>query len=135
MLVGGAGGGSSGGAAVPLIALPRAAPPNPIAIPSAALTPVRQGVAHDDRDAEPVREGGAETGARAEFVGVGAVAVVPSPHMELEAAPSAPLRAERQRREREQLNRDELSPPRQRRLAPGTDVAPCDGTGDGALAA
>src|SRR5438094_74736 len=109
MLVGGAGGGSSGGAAVPLIALPR--------------------------DAEPVREGGAETGARAEFVGVGAVAVVPSPHMELEAAPSAPLRAERQRREREQLNRDELSPPRQRRLAPGTDVAPCDGTGDGALAA
>src|SRR5437016_919800 len=126
MLVGGAGGGSSGGAAVPRLDLVARA------VERAA---VPQGVAHDDRDAEPVREGGAETGARAEFVGVGAVAVVPSPHMELEAAPSAPLRAERQRREREQLNRDELSPPRQRRLAPGTDVAPCDGTGDGALAA
>ncbi len=63
-----------------------------------------QRVVHDDGDPEPVREGGAETAAGAEFVGVGAVAVVPSPDVELEAAPAvSPLGAERDGREREQL--------------------------------
>src|SRR6266487_503400 len=205
IVVGGAAGGSSGGAPASPRPLPRSPLPNPIEIPSAALTPLRavlqavaqlaprcepceraplhsaahaplggelltasiggqaegdagegvgtearppappldlvahavkgttvtQGVVHEHGDPEPLREGRprTETGIGPEFVGVRAVAVVPPADVKLQASP---LGGERRRREREQQQCDALSPPRQRRLAPATGAAPCDGRGGAA---
>src|SRR5207249_2569582 len=110
---------------------PQARPPAPpldLVTRAVKRTAVTQAVVHEDGDPEALREGRARTDASIspEFVGVRAVAVVPPADMKLQAAP---LGGERRRCEREQQQRDRLSPPRQRRLAPATGAAPCDGRG------
>src|SRR5207249_7624053 len=88
-----------------------------------------QGVAHERRDSESVRERAIQARARAELVDVGAIAVVPAPEMQLQhAAPS--LRPERRRENEEHREPPGPSQPRQRRAAPPTCVVPCDGTRD-----
>src|SRR5438445_476486 len=86
-----------------------------------------QGIVHEDGEPDSVREGSAQPGGRAEFVDVRAIAVVPAPQMQLQAA-ALDLRPEPRREHEERCEPPGLSQPQQRRGAPPTCAAPCDGT-------
>src|SRR2546425_8860296 len=86
-----------------------------------------QGVVHEEGESESMGERPAQRRGGSELVDVGAIAVVPAPEMELQPTAS-PLRPERGRDNEERREPPELSQPRQRRAAPPTCVAPCDGT-------